>query len=140
DGAEHAQYVASRRADVSRSADVAWHGSGTDRRPAAQEEGRDMIRHGYASANELKLHYAAAGPSDAHVLLFLHGFPEFWYAWRHQLADLSDTYLCVAPDPPGYNLSSKPQEVARYRTKHLIEDVAAFAKHFAGKRKFTLIA
>ena len=99
-----------------------------------------MIRHGYASANELKLHYAASGDSDAHTLLFLHGFPEFWYAWRHQLADLADTYHCVAPDLPGYNLSSKPTEVARYRTKRLIEDVAAFAKPFTGKRKFTLIA
>ncbi len=99
-----------------------------------------MIRHGYASANELQLHYAASGDRDAPLLLFLHGFPEFWYAWRHQLADLSDAYYCVAPDLPGYNLSSKPVEVARYRTKRLIDDVAAFAKTFAHKRKFTLIA
>ncbi len=99
-----------------------------------------MIRHGFAEANELKLHYAASGPEDGHLLLFLHGFPEFWYAWRHQLADLGDTYRCVAPDLPGYNLSSKPPEVARYRTKRLIDDVAAFAAPFAGKRKFTLIA
>jgi len=99
-----------------------------------------MIRHGYASANELQLHYAASGNSDAQLLLFLHGFPEFWYAWRHQLADLADGYHCVAPDLPGYNLSSKPTDVARYRTKRLIDDVAAFAKPFAGKRKFTLIA
>ena len=99
-----------------------------------------MIRHGYAAANELKLHYAAAGDSDAHMLLFLHGFPEFWYAWRHQLADLSDKCFCVAPDLPGYNLSSKPPEVARYRTKRLIDDVAAFARPFSAKRKFTLIA
>jgi pimeloyl-ACP methyl ester carboxylesterase len=74
------------------------------------------------------------------MLLFLHGYPEFWYAWRHQLEDLSDKYLCIAPDLPGYNLSSKPAEVARYRTKRLIDDVAAFAKVFSGKRKFTLIA
>jgi pimeloyl-ACP methyl ester carboxylesterase len=99
-----------------------------------------MIRHGFAAANELKLHYAASGDADAQLLLFLHGFPEFWYAWRRQLADLGDAYYCVAPDLPGYNLSSKPDEVARYRTKRLIEDVAAFAKAFAGKRKFTLIA
>jgi len=99
-----------------------------------------MIRHGFAEANELKLHYAASGPEDGHVLLFLHGFPEFWYAWRHQLADLGDTYRCVAPDLPGYNLSSKPPEVARYRTKRLIDDVAAFAAQFSSKKKFTLIA
>jgi epoxide hydrolase 4 len=99
-----------------------------------------MIRHGFAEANELKLHYAASGPEDGHLLLFLHGFPEFWYAWRHQLRDLGDTYRCVAPDLPGYNLSSKPPEVARYRTKRLIDDVAAFAAQFSLKKKFTLIA
>jgi pimeloyl-ACP methyl ester carboxylesterase len=99
-----------------------------------------MIRHGYAATNELKLHYAASGPEDAHLLLFLHGYPEFWYAWRHQLADLGDAYHCVAPDLPGYNLSSKPVEVARYRTKRLIQDVAAFAAQFSRKRKFTLVA
>jgi pimeloyl-ACP methyl ester carboxylesterase len=99
-----------------------------------------MIRHGFAATNELKLHYAASGPEDGHLLLFLHGYPEFWYAWRHQLADLGDAYHCVAPDLPGYNLSSKPVEVARYRTKRLIQDVAAFAAQFSRKRKFTLVA
>ena len=99
-----------------------------------------MIRHGFAEVNELKLHYAASGPEDGHLLLFLHGFPEFWYAWRRQLADLGDAYRCVAPDLPGYNLSSKPPDVARYRMKRLIDDVAAFAAQFSGKKKFTLIA
>ena len=65
-----------------------------------------MIRHGFAEANELSLHFAASGLADRHLLLFLHGFPEFWYAWRNQLAALSDDYLCVAPDLPGYNFSS----------------------------------
>ena len=79
-----------------------------------------MIRHGYAAANELKLHYAASGPEDAPLILFLHGYPEFWHAWRHQLEDLGDAFHCVAPDLPGYNLSSRPADVARYRTKRLI--------------------
>src|SRR5262249_36582134 len=136
----HAQYVAARRADLSGSADIAWHGAIAGRRQKAREEGRGMIRHGFATANELKLHYAAAGESDADMLLFLHGFPEFWFAWRHQITGLSDKYFCIAPDLPGYNLSSKPTDVARYRTKRLIDDVASFAKVFAGKRKFTLIA
>ena len=99
-----------------------------------------MSRRGFAEANELKLHYAASGPADGHLLLFLHGFPEFWYTWRHQLADLGDAYHCVAPDLPGYGLSSKPAEVARYRTKRLIDDVVAFAAQFARKKKFTLVA
>lgn len=99
-----------------------------------------MIRHGFAETNELKLHYAATGPDNGHLLLFLHGFPEFWHAWRHQLDALGDAFHCVAPDLPGYNLSSKPPEVARYRTRRLIEDVAAFAAQFSRKKKFTLVA
>lgn len=99
-----------------------------------------MIRHGYAAANELKLHYAASGPEDAPLILFLHGYPEFWHAWRHQLEDLGDAFHCVAPDLPGYNLSSRPADVARYRTKRLIEDVVAFAGQFSRRRKFTLVA
>jgi pimeloyl-ACP methyl ester carboxylesterase len=99
-----------------------------------------MIRHGYAAANELKLHYAASGPEDAPLVLFLHGYPEFWYAWRHQLDGLADAWHCVAPDLPGYNLSSKPQEVARYRTKRLVDDVAEFAGQFIRKQRFTLVA
>ena len=99
-----------------------------------------MIRHGVAAANELKLHYAASGPEDGHLILFLHGFPEFWRTWRRQLENLGDTYHCVAPDLPGYNISSKPPEIERYRTKRLIEDVAAFAARFSKRRKFTLVA
>jgi pimeloyl-ACP methyl ester carboxylesterase len=99
-----------------------------------------MIRHGFAEANGLKLHYAATGQTDGHLVLFLHGYPEFWMTWRRQLEALGDRYLCVAPDLPGYNLSSKPAEVASYRTKRLVEDVAAFAAQFSGKRKFTLVA
>lgn len=99
-----------------------------------------MIRHGFAAANELKLHYAATGDESAPLLLFLHGFPEFWYTWRHQLESLGSTHHCVAPDLPGYNLSSRPAEVDRYRTQRLIADVVAFASQFARKRKFTLIA
>jgi pimeloyl-ACP methyl ester carboxylesterase len=98
------------------------------------------VRHGFAAANELALHYAASGLAGRHLLLFLHGFPELWYAWRNQLTALSDEYLCVAPDLPGYNLSSKPAQVARYRTKRLIDDVAALAAHFSHGKKFTLIA
>lgn len=99
-----------------------------------------MIRHGYAAANELKLHYAASGPEDAPLVLFLHGYPEFWYAWHHQLEGLADAWHCVAPDLPGYNLSSKPPEVARYRTKRLVDDVADFAGQFIRKQRFTLVA
>lgn len=99
-----------------------------------------MIRHGFAKVRDVTWHYAAAGSADAPVLLFLHGFPEFWYAWRHQLKDLSGSHYCVAPDLTGYNLSSKPTDVARYRMKALIEDLGAFIQEIAPKRRVVLVA
>lgn len=98
------------------------------------------IREGFAPANELTLHYAESGSPDAPLVVFLHGFPEFWYCWKQQLEDLSDRFHCIAPDLPGYNLSSKPAEVSRYRTKRLVEDLDAFVANFSGGKPFTLVA
>ena len=73
-------------------------------------------------------------------MLFLHGFPEFWAAWRKPMAHFAERgWLCVAPDLRGYNLSDKPAGVEPYRAKHLINDVLAVASHYA-KGKFVLVA
>lgn len=61
---------------------------------------------GYAETNGTRLHYVAAGTGPLVVLL--HGFPEFWYSWRHQLPALARRFRVVAPDLRGYNLSEKP--------------------------------
>lgn len=98
------------------------------------------IRHGYAHIGDANLHYAALGDPKNPTLLFLHGFPEYWGMWRPLMERLADRFHCVAPDQLGYNLSDKPAEIARYRTKHLVEDVLAFARAIAAKKKFTLIA
>jgi pimeloyl-ACP methyl ester carboxylesterase len=99
--------------------------------PATQPEG---IRHEFAVVNGVRLHYARAGRGK--LILFLHGFPEFWYAWRKQLADFSKDYLAVAPDMRGYNLSSKPAEVEQYEIQHLAKDVVALAHHLCAERFF----
>jgi len=98
------------------------------------------IRDGYLTANGLRFHYAAAGDPDLPLLLFLHGFPDFWAGWRPVMERLSDRFHCVAPDQRGYNLSDKPQDVSAYRPKHLIEDVRLIARHFVGDRPFRLVA
>ena len=67
------------------------------------------IRHDFAEINGVRLHYASAGAGK--LILFLHGFPEFWYAWKNQLAHFGRDFFAVAPDQRGYNLSSKPAEV-----------------------------
>lgn len=73
--------------------------------------------------NGIRLHYACAGDRDRPLLLFLHGFPEFWFAWHAQLAHFGDTHFAVAPDLRGYNLSDQPVEVASYRAKFLLQDI-----------------
>lgn len=90
------------------------------------------ISFGYADVGEVKLHYATAGQGKRLVLL-LHGFPEFWYSWRHQLLALSDTYTVVAPDLRGYNLSDSPQDVGSYGLGNLVGDVLGLIRHFGGQ-------
>lgn len=87
------------------------------------------INHGYANVNGIRLHYAESGSGDKLVIL-LHGFPEFWYSWRHQLEALAPSYHLVAPDMRGYNLSDKPGRVEDYRVEVLVDDVVGLIDHF----------
>lgn len=98
------------------------------------------IREGFASVGDANLHYLAAGDPAKPMLLFLHGFPEYAGMWRETMTRLCDRFYCVAPDQLGYNLSDKPDDVARYRAKALIEDVRSFIEAFPPHRKFTLVA
>jgi epoxide hydrolase 4 len=83
--------------------------------------------------NGVRLHYVEAGSGPLVVLL--HGFPEFWYAWRHQIPALAAAgFHVVAPDMRGYNLSEKPPGVAAYAVDVLVEDVRALIGHFGAER------
>lgn len=93
----------------------------------------DSIRHGYAQVGGVRLHYAERGSGERLVLL-LHGFPECWYSWRHQLAALGDRYHVVAPDLRGYNLSDKPPRVEDYRIEKLVDDVTGLIRHFGARQ------
>jgi pimeloyl-ACP methyl ester carboxylesterase len=76
----------------------------------------------FAHINGLRFHYLESGSGPP--VLLLHGFPEFSYAWRHQLPALAQaSYRAVAPDLRGYNLSSKPSGISSYRLTHLVADV-----------------
>jgi epoxide hydrolase 4 len=86
----------------------------------------------------IRLHAVAAGPADGPVVLLLHGFPEFWYSWRHQIEPLAAAgFRVIVPDQRGYNLSSKPSGVASYAIAELISDVIAIADQL-GQRKIFL--
>src|SRR5215211_3545503 len=72
--------------------------------------------HRFVSANGLRFHLVEQGDGEGKLVLLLHGFPEFWYSWRHQLPALAAAgYRVVAPDLPGYNTSDKPPRVRDYR-------------------------
>jgi pimeloyl-ACP methyl ester carboxylesterase len=96
-----------------------------------------MFQHKYADVNSVRLHYVTVGKGK--LMMFLHGFLEFWYAWKHQLAEFGRDYQAVAPDMRGYNLSSKPAKVEQYQMKYLINDIRTLAEHL-GHKKFILVA
>jgi pimeloyl-ACP methyl ester carboxylesterase len=99
--------------------------------------GGNMFEHEYADVNNVRLHYVTAGKGK--LMMFLHGFPEFWYGWKNQVVEFGRDYQAVAPDMRGYNLSSKPTDAEQYRIKYLIEDVRALAEYL-GHKKFILVA
>jgi len=87
------------------------------------------IKFDYAQIGAVKLHYAKAGEGEKLVIL-LHGFPEFWYSWRHQIAALSNEYTVVAPDMRGFNLSDKPPNIGDYSIDKLVDDVTGLIRYF----------
>ena len=97
-----------------------------------------VLKDAYLEVNGVRLHTVSAG--DGPLMLFLHGFPEFWYAWKNQLLEFGRDHLAVAPDMRGYNLSAKPTDLEAYRARVLVEDVRALADHFSPQRKFILVA
>ncbi|MFW9781174.1 MAG: alpha/beta fold hydrolase, partial [Candidatus Heimdallarchaeota archaeon] len=92
-----------------------------------------------AEINNVKLHYVKAGAEDGDLIVFLHGFPQFWYMWRDQLLEFSKDYLAVAPDMRGYNTSSKPEGIEQYQPQHMIEDIRALVEEHFGRKEFILV-
>jgi pimeloyl-ACP methyl ester carboxylesterase len=97
----------------------------------------DRVKHGYAtSEGGVKIHYATLG--EGPLVVMIHGFPDFWYTWRHQMDGLSGQFQVVAIDQRGYNLSDKPSGVENYDVKLLVADVAAVIKQL-GRDRATIV-
>jgi pimeloyl-ACP methyl ester carboxylesterase len=78
----------------------------------------------HALSDGVRLNLVKAGPDDGPLVVLLHGFPEFWYGWRHQIGPLADAgYRVVVPDQRGYNRSDKPQALAAYGLDVLAGDI-----------------
>ena len=79
-------------------------------------------RHHYVRLNGVRLHYVEAGGEGEEgkkkpLLLFCHGFPEFWFVWRHQIKHFKQKFRVIALDNRGYGESEKPSEVDMYHVK-----------------------
>ena len=87
--------------------------------------------------NGIALHVVLAGPPSGKPLIFLHGFPEFWFAWRRQIDHfVSSGYRVIIPDQRGYNLSDKPAGIANYSIDLLARDVVGVLDNVAGSKAF----
>jgi epoxide hydrolase 4 len=82
---------------------------------------KDDWQEDYIQTNGINLHYVTQGQGK--LMLMLHGFPEFWYSWRHQISEFGRDYKVVALDLRGYNDSDKPKEQDAYRMSELIKDI-----------------
>jgi pimeloyl-ACP methyl ester carboxylesterase len=80
------------------------------------------IKHHTVTANGIRLHVAEQGQGP--LVLLAHGWPEFWYSWRHQLAALAAAgFRAAAPDMRGYGESEAPADIAAYSILHLVGDL-----------------
>jgi epoxide hydrolase 4 len=85
------------------------------------------VRHERIPAAGVTLHVVTAGAGPPVILL--HGFPEYWIAWRHQIGPLVRAgFRVLAPDLRGYNLSDRPCSLDGYHIRFLIDDVAALVR------------
>src|SRR5262245_34881158 len=85
--------------------------------------------------NGVALHVVLAGPASGKPLIFLHGFPEFWFGWRSQIDHFVPSgYRVIIPDQRGYNLSEKPAGVANYSIDLLAKDVVGILDNVAGSK------
>jgi pimeloyl-ACP methyl ester carboxylesterase len=80
------------------------------------------VQHRFVETNGIRMHVAEAGSGP--VVVLLHGFPESWYSWRHQIRALAEAgYHVVAPDQRGYGQTDCPAAIDKYTIFHLVGDV-----------------
>ena len=96
----------------------------------------DRVTHEFADSDGVKIHYAKAG--EGPLIVFIHGFPDFWYTWREQMEGLAGEYTVAALDTRGYNKSDQPEGVENYDMRFLVGDVAAVIEN-EGREKAIIV-
>ena len=87
---------------------------------------------------DVNLHFAVAGDRSKPVIICLHGFPEYWAAWRQMVPLLADRFCVVAPDQRGFGGSDKPADPDAYEARRLVADIAALADRMSPDQPFLL--
>ena len=90
------------------------------------------LEEGFVDSGGVRIHHVGAGSGP--LVLFLHGFPEYWYSWRHQLPDMATLRRAVAVDLRGYGRSDRPRERSAYAMSELVADVRAVVDALGGGR------
>ncbi|CAK9152506.1 unnamed protein product [Ilex paraguariensis] len=99
----------------------------------------DQIEHKYIEVNGLKLHVAEIGTGSSSVVVFLHGFPEIWYSWRHQMIAVAHAgFRAIAPDYRGYGLSDPPPEPEKAKFSDLFTDLLAILDRLSLSKVFLI--
>ncbi len=98
---------------------------------------QESWQHECITTNGVNLHYVTQG--NGPLMLMLHGFPEFWYSWRHQIPEFASDFKVVAPDLRGYNDSDKPTSQSAYVMNELVGDVEGVIRGL-GYEKCVLVA
>ncbi|KAK9726335.1 hypothetical protein RND81_05G206800 [Saponaria officinalis] len=97
----------------------------------------DKIEHKKIKVNSINMHIATIGTPTKGTILLLHGFPELWYSWRHQLLSISSAgFRAVAPDLRGFGDTDAPKEASQYTALHVVGDLVALLDHLSVEQVF----
>ena len=96
----------------------------------------EEVSHHYVDNNGVKIHYVKTGSGP--LVVMVHGFPDYWYSWRHQMNGLKKDFTVVAMDQRGYNRSDQPDGVDAYAMPNLVSDVVAVIRD-TGAAKATVV-
>ncbi|KAM0001008.1 putative soluble epoxide hydrolase [Helianthus debilis subsp. tardiflorus] len=97
----------------------------------------DQIVHKFLQVNGVKLHLAEIGNESSPAVVFVHGFPEIWYSWRHQMIAVAGAgFRAIALDCRGYGLSDPPPDINKFGFSDIVEDILAIIDSLAINKIF----
>ncbi|XP_076881044.1 epoxide hydrolase 1-like [Bidens hawaiensis] len=91
---------------------------------------KNKISHRFLQVNGLKLHVAELGSESSPAVIFLHGFPEIWYTWRHQMIAVANAgFRAIAPDYRGFGLSDPPAQPEKALYDDFVNDIVSILEY-----------